>query len=201
MTAIPLSAALEPLATATTRVASSAQKGFRLKLRSSELDNLIAKDDIPVTIALFVAPGDKGPGLPIYGGTDNRSVEYDSVDDHYASFLINELMPAAVGKYRLSQNPADCCIYGLSSSGVSALAVAHEKRPIKIFMTAVEKDLDIVFGHWLTANRAVAKALEYRGYDHIYVEHRSGHTGKVMRHLLPDALRWMWGGIPFKNPK
>lgn len=190
------------------------------------LDNLIAKGDIPVTIALFVAPGDKGPGLPIYGGTDNRSVEYDSVDDRYASFLINELMPAAVGKYRLSQNPADCCIYGLSSSGVSALAVAwhrsnkfggvisasgsfvnirgghvwpyairaHEKRPIKIYMTAGEKDLDIVFGHLLTANRAVAKALEYRDYDHIYVEHRSGHTGKVMRHLLPDALRWMWGG-------
>ena len=196
------------------------------------LDNLIAKEDIPVTIALFVGPGDIGPGLPIYGGSGNRSIEYDSVDDLYAKFLIDELIPATLSNYRLSKNPADNCIYGISSSGNSALAVAwhrndrfgcvisctgsftnirgghiwpfairsHDKKQMKIFITVGEIDLDIIFGDWLTANRDVRKALDYKGYDYMYVEHKSGHTGKVMRQLLPDALRWMWSDVEF-NPE
>jgi len=56
-------------------------------------DNLINKGEIPVIIGLFVNPGDKGPGNPVYGGTDNRSFEYDTVSDLYARFLIEELIP------------------------------------------------------------------------------------------------------------
>ena len=92
------------------------------------LDNLIAKGELPMTIALMIAPGDKGPGLPIYGGSGNRSIEYDSVDDLYAKFLIDELMPATVGKYNISTKPEDNCIYGISSSGNSALAVAWHRN-------------------------------------------------------------------------
>lgn len=196
------------------------------------LDNLIARKDIPVTIALFIWPGDIGPGLPIYGGSGNRSIEYDSVDDLYARFLIDELIPETLSDYQLSQNPADNCIYGVSSSANSALAVAwhrndrfgcvisctgsfvnirgghiwpfairsHEKKQMKIFMTVGEIDLDIIFGDWLTANRDVRKALEYKEYDYMYVEHKSGHTGKVMRQLLPGVLRWMWNDVKF-NPE
>lgn len=39
-------------------------------------DNLIHKQEMPVTIGLFVNPGDKGPGNPVYGGTNNRSIKY-----------------------------------------------------------------------------------------------------------------------------
>jgi enterochelin esterase family protein len=35
-------------------------------------DNLIYSGDIPVIIGLFINPGDKGPGTPDYGGTDNK---------------------------------------------------------------------------------------------------------------------------------
>jgi enterochelin esterase family protein len=38
-------------------------------------DNLIHKQEMPVTIGLFVNPGDKGPGIPIWGGGGNRSFE------------------------------------------------------------------------------------------------------------------------------
>ena len=92
------------------------------------LDNLIAKGEIPVTVALFITPGDKGPGMPIYGGSGNRSVEYDSVDDRYARFLIEELMPVTVGEYNLSANPADRCIYGISSGANCALGVAWHRN-------------------------------------------------------------------------
>lgn len=33
-------------------------------------------------IGLFVSAGEQGSGLPSWGGTDNRSVEYDSLGDH-----------------------------------------------------------------------------------------------------------------------
>lgn len=97
------------------------------------LDNMIAEGEMPVTIALFINAGDCGPGLPIYGasfGTNNRSIEYDSVDDLYAKFLIDELMPAVVGEYNLSEKPADHCIVGHSSSGNSALAVAWHRNDV-----------------------------------------------------------------------
>src|SRR5262245_58945022 len=32
-------------------------------------DNLIHQGDMPLTIGLFVSPGDRGPGLPRWGGT------------------------------------------------------------------------------------------------------------------------------------
>jgi enterochelin esterase-like enzyme len=33
-------------------------------------DNLIQCGEMPVTIGLFVSPGDRGPGNPLYGGTN-----------------------------------------------------------------------------------------------------------------------------------
>ena len=55
------------------------------------LDSMIAKEEIPVMIGLFISPGDKGPGLPRYGGTDNRSMEYDSIDGRMRNFLKKKL--------------------------------------------------------------------------------------------------------------
>ena len=36
-------------------------------------DNLINKGDMPVTIGLFITPGDKGPGLPFVGISGNSN--------------------------------------------------------------------------------------------------------------------------------
>ena len=57
-------------------------------------DNLIAAGDMPPCAALVVEPGETGPGLPVYGGEGNRSVEYDALGDAYARFVIEELVPA-----------------------------------------------------------------------------------------------------------
>ena len=56
-------------------------------------DNLIHQQEMPVTVGLFANPGDKGPGGPIFGGSGNRSYEYNSLGDQYARFLIEELLP------------------------------------------------------------------------------------------------------------
>src|SRR5579872_2226591 len=62
-------------------------------LATNALDNLINKKEIPVIIALFINWGDKGPGMPIYGGVNNRSIEYDSAGPAYAKFLIEDMIP------------------------------------------------------------------------------------------------------------
>ena len=39
------------------------------------------------------------------------------------------------------------------------------RKPIKVFLQSGENDVHSPFGHWPTANQAMAKALEYAGYD------------------------------------
>jgi enterochelin esterase-like enzyme len=90
-------------------------------------DNLIHKGEMPVTIGLFVMAGDKGPGMPVYGGTDNRSFEYDSMDDTYSRFLLEELLPEIEKEYHLVSDPAGRAICGISSGGICAFTVAWHR--------------------------------------------------------------------------
>jgi acetyl esterase/lipase/enterochelin esterase-like enzyme len=91
------------------------------------LDNLIHAGAMPPTVAVFVNPGAKGPGLPIYGGADNRSVEYDSLGDAYARFLLEELLPEATQGLTISSDPRQRAIVGLSSGGICAFNAAWER--------------------------------------------------------------------------
>jgi enterochelin esterase-like enzyme len=90
-------------------------------------DNLIHQGDMPVTIGLFVSPGESGPGMPRWGGADNRSLEYDSLGDRYARFLLDELLPPLEQEYNLVADPAGRAICGISSGGVCAFTVAWER--------------------------------------------------------------------------
>ncbi|WP_407272631.1 alpha/beta hydrolase [Radiobacillus sp. PE A8.2] len=87
-------------------------------------DNLIHKGELPVTIGIFVNPGDKGPGLPLWGGTDNRNLEYDALDDRYATFLVEELIPEVEKEYIITTDPEARGICGISSGGICAFNVA-----------------------------------------------------------------------------
>jgi enterochelin esterase family protein len=91
------------------------------------LDNLIAAGDMPPTVAVFAEPGARGPGLPVYGGHDNRSIEYDRLGDDYARFLLEELLPHATQDLRITSDPAHRAICGLSSGGTCAFNVAWER--------------------------------------------------------------------------
>jgi|GEM_PF-354377 len=91
------------------------------------LDNLIDAGVVPPTVAVFVQPGASGPGLPVYGGSDNRSIEYDSLGDAYVRFLLEELLPAAIGDLTISADPAGRIICGLSSGGMCAFNAAWER--------------------------------------------------------------------------
>jgi enterochelin esterase family protein len=99
-------------------------------------DNLIHKQEMPVTIGIFIQPGD----IPLKEGEAprkrrdgrpaprrNRSVEYDSLGDKYATFIIDEILPEVGKKYNLTQDPEGRCIAGSSSGGICAFTVCWER--------------------------------------------------------------------------
>lgn len=90
-------------------------------------DNLIYKGDIPVIIGVFINSGDTGSGCPIWGGTNNRSFEYDSVSDLYSRFLIEEIIPEIKKNYNITDDPAGRAIVGISSGGICAFNAAWQR--------------------------------------------------------------------------
>jgi enterochelin esterase family protein len=92
------------------------------------LDNLIHKREMPVTIGIFVNPGNRGETLPADPWrADNRSNEYDTLGELYARFLVEEILPEVGKTYALSTDPALRAICGASSGGIAAFTVAWER--------------------------------------------------------------------------
>jgi enterochelin esterase family protein len=92
-------------------------------------DNLIARGEMPPTIAIFINPGhDESKGKPPspYKVT-NRSYEYDSLGDRYARFLLEEIIPEVEKRYAIASDPDMRAICGASSGGISSFTVAWER--------------------------------------------------------------------------
>jgi gluconolactonase len=98
-------------------------------------DNLIAKNELPVIVGVFVMHGrvkarDEGKALDRF----NRSLEYDGLGPDYARFLLDELLPAVEQKTTadgrrivLSKSGNDRAIGGSSSGAVCAFNAAWER--------------------------------------------------------------------------
>jgi enterochelin esterase family protein len=91
-------------------------------------DNLIHKKEMPVTIGIFINPGHKGDQLPENPWrSSNRSFEYDTLSDQYARFLLEEMLPEVGREYRLTDDPNQRAICGISSGGICAFTVAWQR--------------------------------------------------------------------------
>jgi enterochelin esterase-like enzyme len=90
-------------------------------------DNLIHKQEMPVTIGVFINPGVVPPTMPDAKGRQNRSFEYDSMGDQHARFLIEEFLPPLEKEYNISKDAAQRAIGGISSGGICAWTVAWER--------------------------------------------------------------------------
>jgi enterochelin esterase-like enzyme/sugar lactone lactonase YvrE len=93
------------------------------------LESLIAAGDMPVTVGVFVRPGDLPAPMPGTLGRRNRCFEYDAVGDAYVRFLVEELLPYIANQFNLnlSTNGNDRCIAGGSSGGIAAFNAAWER--------------------------------------------------------------------------
>ena len=90
-------------------------------------DNLIARGDMPPTIAVFINPGHEKSTPKVNGRSSNRSFEYDSLGDRYARFLLEEIIPEIEKRYTLSHDPEMRAICGASSGGICSFTVAWER--------------------------------------------------------------------------
>jgi enterochelin esterase family protein len=55
-----------------------------------------------------------------------RSIEYDTVNDTYARFLHDEVLPEVYAKYNIRRDDYSCAIAGQSSGGICAFNVAWQ---------------------------------------------------------------------------
>lgn len=90
-------------------------------------DNLIAKKEMPVTIGIFLNPGEVPAAEPGQKPRSNRSFEYDSLGDLYSKFIIEEILPEVGKSYNLTRDPEGRAIGGISSGGICAWTVAWER--------------------------------------------------------------------------
>lgn len=94
-------------------------------------DNLIHKKEMPVMIGVFVNPGHLGEQLPEDPWrSTNRSQEYDTLSEHYARFLIEELLPEVAKSYNLTSDPEARAVGGASSGGICSFTVAWERPDV-----------------------------------------------------------------------
>jgi gluconolactonase len=103
------------------------------------LDNLIARNEVPVIIGIGIVSGTiwKDPaGTPKRAASRfNRTYEFDSLNDHFPDFVLNELLPAVQklktheGRpIRLSSNGNDHAATGGSTGGIGSFTLAW-RRP------------------------------------------------------------------------
>jgi len=99
------------------------QDGQRLTQRDGPtraqivFDNLTHQKKIPVMIHVFISPG-------LIGTRRMRSIEYDTVNDDYARFLRDEVLPEVHAKYNLRKDAYSRAIAGNSSGGICAFNAA-----------------------------------------------------------------------------
>jgi enterochelin esterase family protein len=98
--------------------------GFRVPV---VFDNLIARQEMPVTIAVLINPGVVPAAEAGQEPRKNRSFEYDSLGDAHARFLLDELLPVATKGLNISADPKKRAICGNSSGGICAFTVAWER--------------------------------------------------------------------------
>ena len=93
------------------------------------MENLIHKKEMPVTIGIFITPGARGSEYVEVGGNNpnNRAAEYDALNDNYARFLIEEMLPEVGKRYNLTSDPEGRAIGGTSSGAICAFTVAWER--------------------------------------------------------------------------
>jgi hypothetical protein len=94
------------------------------------MENMIGQGKMPVTIGIFITPGNLSETYPDNLGMsnpDHRKEEYDALNDSYARFLIEEMLPEVGKKYNLTNDPEKRVIGGTSSGAICAFTVAWQR--------------------------------------------------------------------------
>jgi len=109
------------------------QDGIQYKAPEA-FDQLVAADEMPVTIGVFIMHGRVKALSDQALDRFNRSFEYDGLGDTYARFVLEEILPDVETKktadgraIKLSKDGNDRCIAGSSSGAICAFTAAWER--------------------------------------------------------------------------
>ncbi len=93
------------------------------------METMIATKEMPVTIGVFVRPGEVPAPMKGTLGRRNRDFEYDGVSDNNVRFLVEELLPHVAKELnlKLSTDGNDRCMSGGSSGGIAAFTAAWHR--------------------------------------------------------------------------
>ncbi len=93
------------------------------------METMIATKEMPVTIGVFVRPGELPAPMKGTLGRRNRCFEYDGVSDNNVRFLTDELLPFVAKEFglKLSTDGNDRCLSGGSSGGIAAFTAAWNR--------------------------------------------------------------------------
>ena len=113
------------------------------------LDNLIHKKELPAMVGLFINPGSVPPAIAGAAGRSTRSYEYDTPNDTYAKFLLDEMLPELAKHVTISADPDDRAIAGASSGGICAFTVAwFRPDQFRKVITGIGSFTNIQGGTW-----------------------------------------------------
>jgi enterochelin esterase-like enzyme/sugar lactone lactonase YvrE len=93
------------------------------------METMIATKEMPVTVGVFVRPGEVPAPMKGTLGRRNRDFEYDGVSDNKVRFLTDELLPFVAKEFdlKLSTDGNDRCISGGSSGGIAAFTAGWHR--------------------------------------------------------------------------
>lgn len=72
-------------------------------------------------------------------------------------------------------------------------------KPLRVFLQDGAQDVlggEYAKLNWPEGNKAMAAALEEKGYDHQFVFGEGTHSPKHAASIFPDAMRWLWRDYP-----
>jgi enterochelin esterase-like enzyme len=190
------------------------------------MDALISSNEMPVTIGIFVSPGENTEQEHV----NQRRVEYATLNDSYARFLLEEILPEVSKRYNLKEDAASRAISGASFGGICSFTVAWERpdafskvvsfiggftgvpgggeyhtmvrktrgnpKPIRTFLQTTDDDLNNTMGNFKLGNQQMESALKFARYDTRFALGPGSHDLKHAGSIFADALRWTWRDYP-----
>jgi len=185
-------------------------------------DNLIHKGEMPVTIGIFINPGKLDGSNPsdqrsieydtmsdAYTRFLSQEIlpevgkKYNLTDDPRGR-VIGGISSGGICAFTVAWHRPDLFHKVISHVGsFTDIRGGHNypsmirktrgnPKPIRAFLQAGEKDLNVTPGDWTLANLQMESALRFSRYDYKFEIGPGGHNLQHGGAILPDTLRWIW---------
>ncbi len=71
------------------------------------------------------------------------------------------------------------------------LVKSTPRKPLRVLLQSGRRDANIIVGNWPLANKMMAAALDYAGYETRFVFGEGGHSLRHGGAIFADSLRWL----------